>query len=72
MGIFKKINRACEEGGTTEATILSGGYTNFGYKLFIPGQPDLAVFAKLCFEYALWNPDKHTMIFKGQSASMRS
>mmetsp|Transcript_4285 Transcript_4285/g.6578 ORF Transcript_4285/g.6578 Transcript_4285/m.6578 type:complete len:90 (-) Transcript_4285:1908-2177(-) len=53
VGIFKKINRACEEGGTIEATILSGGYTNFGYKLFFPGQPDLAVFAKLSFEYAL-------------------
>jgi len=53
--IFKRI----VQGGKIEAIILSGGYTNYSYKLFVPGQPDLAVFAKLSFEYALWNPDKN-------------
>ncbi|KAK1744277.1 protein kinase-like domain superfamily protein [Skeletonema marinoi] len=57
--LFQRIDRACKEGGKIEAVTLSGGYTNYSYKLFVPGQPDLAVFAKLSFEYALWNPDKN-------------
>eukprot|EP00986_Skeletonema_menzelii_P017659 scaffold20957_cov144-Skeletonema_menzelii.AAC.4 len=56
--LFQKIDLACKEGGKIEAIILSGGYTNYSYKLFVPGQTNLAVFAKLSFEYALWNPDK--------------
>eukprot|EP00984_Skeletonema_dohrnii_P032848 scaffold27727_cov88-Skeletonema_dohrnii-CCMP3373.AAC.2 len=57
--LLQRINRACKEGGKIEAVTLSGGYTNYSYKLFVLGQPDLAVFAKLSFEYALWNPDKN-------------
>ncbi|KAL7547100.1 hypothetical protein ACHAWF_010416 [Thalassiosira exigua] len=42
-----------------EATVLSGGYTNYSYKVFVDKHPEkLRVFAKLCFERALWNPDK--------------
>ena len=58
VDIFQKIGRACKEGGKIEAIVLSGGYTNYSYKLFVPGHTDLSVFAKLSFEYALWNPDK--------------
>lgn len=58
VDIFKRIVHACDGGDQIEAVTLSGGYTNYSYKLFVPGQPDLAVFAKLSFEYALWNPDK--------------
>lgn len=57
--LFQKIDHACKEGGKIEAIVLSGGYTNYSYKLFVPGQPDLVVFAKLSFEFALWNPDKN-------------
>lgn len=57
--VLQKMDRACKEGGKIEAIILSGGYTNYSYKLFVLGQPDLAVFTKLSFEYALWNPDKN-------------
>ena len=57
--LFQKIDQACTEGGKIEAIILSGGYTNYSYKIFVPGKPDLVVFAKLSFEYALWNPDKN-------------
>ena len=57
--LFQKIDLACKEGGKIEAIILSGGYTNYSYKIFVPGQSDLVVFAKLSFEYALWNPDKN-------------
>ena len=41
-----------------EAIVLSGGYTNYSYKIFIPDQPNLCLFAKLTFERAVWNPDK--------------
>jgi len=57
--LLQKIDHACKEGGKIEAIILSGGYTNYSYKIFVPGQPDLVVFAKLSFEFALWNPDKN-------------
>jgi thiamine kinase-like enzyme len=57
--LFQKIAHAVKDGGKLEAIILSGGYTNYSYKLFVPGQPDLVAFAKLSFEYALWNPDKN-------------
>ena len=57
--LFQKIHNVINnDGGKIEAIILSGGYTNYSYKVFVQGQPDLAVFAKLSFEYALWNPDK--------------
>eukprot|EP00804_Cyclotella_cryptica_P027295 CCRYP_014385-RA/>CCRYP_014385-RA protein AED:0.39 eAED:-0.67 QI:0/0/0/1/0/0/2/0/468 len=38
--------------------ILSGGYTNYSYKVYVKDQPDVCVFSKLSFEFALWNPDK--------------
>lgn len=41
-----------------EALVLSGGYTNYSYKIFVPEQPHLCLFAKLTFERAVWNPDK--------------
>jgi hypothetical protein len=41
-----------------EAKVLSGGYTNFSYKVYVDTHPELCVFAKFCFEFALWNPDK--------------
>lgn len=45
------------ENSKLEAKVLSGGYTNYSYKVSIDNQPDLCIFAKICFEYALWNPD---------------
>ena len=32
--------------------------TQYSYKVYVDKQPELCVFAKLSFEYALWNPDK--------------
>ena len=55
--LYKAING---EGSTTlEATILSGGITNYSYKVYADKHPDICVFAKLSFEFALWNPDTH-------------
>eukprot|EP00986_Skeletonema_menzelii_P001113 scaffold304_cov80-Skeletonema_menzelii.AAC.7 len=44
-----------------EAIVLSGGYTNYSYKIFVPDQPHLCLFAKLTFERAVWNPDKDAL-----------
>ena len=63
-GILQQINTAVDastsnnDGSKLEATILSGGSTNFAYKVYVDKHPDLCIFAKLCFEYAMWNPDR--------------
>ncbi|KAL9186477.1 hypothetical protein ACHAXT_005715 [Thalassiosira profunda] len=54
--IFRQINDALNGGQTLDAKILSGGITNFSYKVHTSNN-DLTVFAKLSFEYALFNPD---------------
>eukprot|EP01083_Nonionella_stella_P234795 826244_1 len=55
------MNNAINKGSKLEATILSGGYTNYSYKVYITDQPEeLCIYAKLCFEHALWNPDKNS------------
>ena len=52
--ILQRINIAINKGSKLEATILSGGYTNYSYKVYISDQPDeLCIYAKLCFEHAL-------------------
>lgn len=69
--ILQQINAAIRKGkGTSattsstggsklKATVLSGGYTNCSYKVYVDTKPELCVFAKLSFEYARWNPDKN-------------
>jgi len=59
--ILQKISHSiCDsgDGSKLDATVLCGGATNFSYKVFVDNHPELCVFAKLCFEYALWNPDR--------------
>ena len=51
--ILQQIKIAIGEGSTLEAVVLSGGYTNYSYKIDVKEQPKLCVFAKLSFEYAL-------------------
>ena len=60
--IFQDISVANTEPRTDrkiKAIILTGGLTNFSYKVFVDGHPELCLFAKLSFEFALWNPDKN-------------
>ena len=55
---FRSIRSAIEnDGDHLTAKVISGGCTNFSYKVSLQNQPDVALFAKLCFPYALWNPD---------------
>jgi hypothetical protein len=61
--IFQKIHQAiiASSDGSEEmikATILSGGVTNYSYKIYVTNHPNLCLFAKLCFEYMSWNPDR--------------
>ena len=64
--ILQAINEAANLSSATgssnvEAIVLSGGYTNYSYKIFVPDQPNLCLFAKLTFEHAIWNPDKDAL-----------
>jgi thiamine kinase-like enzyme len=59
--ILEQINYAINDFGATgklKATVLSGGWTNYSYRVYLDKDPDLCVFAKLSFESASWNPDK--------------
>ena len=61
------INESNIDGSKLEATILSGGITNYSYKVQVDKQPDLVVFAKLSFEYALFNPGAHHDLARTQN-----
>ena len=55
---FRSIRTALEnDGDALIAKVISGGCTNFSYKVSLQSKPGMALFAKLCFPYALWNPD---------------
>lgn len=55
---LRKIGHAIREGDKLEMDILSGGVTNYSYKVYLSDSPETALFAKLSFPYALWNPDR--------------
>lgn len=59
--VLKQLSQAIDSGDNLNADVLSGGYTNYSYKVYVEGNPDLCIFAKLCFEYALWNPDRSAL-----------
>jgi hypothetical protein len=62
---LRKLGSAIQNGATLTGTILSGGYTNYSYKIHLNCGDDndndydknLAVFAKIAFPYALWSPN---------------
>ncbi|KAL3894928.1 MAG: hypothetical protein SGARI_007601, partial [Bacillariaceae sp.] len=54
---LRKIGRALEKGDKLTGKVLSGGYTNYSYKVFLENEPDVAIFAKVGFTYAIWAPD---------------
>ena len=63
---FRKFGMAIRDGTKLTGTVLSGGYTNYSYKIHLEKNGDdeddnckeeLAVFAKIAFPYALWSPD---------------
>ncbi len=64
--ILQQIHHAINDNNITvvgcdksklEAKVLSGGYTNFSYKVYVDTNPELCVFAKFCFEFVACFPD---------------
>ena len=55
--ISSALEQKGDDGDELRAKIISGGYTNYSYKVYLRDRPDVAVFAKLSFPYALWNKD---------------
>ncbi|KAG7340760.1 phosphotransferase enzyme family protein [Nitzschia inconspicua] len=47
-----------QQGGTLDCKVISGGKTNYSYQVYLKEDPSKKVFAKLAFDYALWNPDR--------------
>ncbi|KAL3938611.1 MAG: hypothetical protein SGARI_001677 [Bacillariaceae sp.] len=55
---LRKIGKALRYGDKLTGKALSGGYTNFSYKVFLESDPSVAVFAKVGFTFAIWAPDR--------------
>lgn len=55
---FRLISRALKRGDKLHAEVISGGATNYSYKVYLEKSLDTALFAKIAFPYALWNPDR--------------
>eukprot|EP00581_Thalassiosira_minuscula_P005570 CAMPEP_0183735376 /NCGR_PEP_ID=MMETSP0737-20130205/46467_1 /TAXON_ID=385413 /ORGANISM="Thalassiosira miniscula, Strain CCMP1093" /LENGTH=577 /DNA_ID=CAMNT_0025969101 /DNA_START=66 /DNA_END=1796 /DNA_ORIENTATION=- len=43
------------DGSKLKAKVISGGFTNYSYKVYVNKHPDLCVFAKFALEYAQYN-----------------
>lgn len=55
---LRTIASALKQGDTLDIKIISGGFTNFSYKVYLRSDESKApLFAKICFPRALWNPD---------------
>ncbi|EJK62720.1 hypothetical protein THAOC_16656, partial [Thalassiosira oceanica] len=48
--VLKQLSQAIDSGDNLNADVLSGGYTNYSYKVYVEGNPDLCIFAKVCPE----------------------
>mmetsp|Transcript_10588 Transcript_10588/g.23509 ORF Transcript_10588/g.23509 Transcript_10588/m.23509 type:complete len:516 (-) Transcript_10588:81-1628(-) len=79
-GIFTQISNALNDGSHNNKAklvveILTGGYTNFSYRIRLERDPEtsseneIKLFAKLCFERALWNPDKSKIYLLDRTAN---
>ena len=63
---LRHIGNAVQNGATLTGTVISGGYTNYAYKIHLDTvdenegayDKNLAVFAKIAFPFALWDPSK--------------
>lgn len=65
---LRNIGNALQNGATLTGTVISGGYTNYSYKIHLDNvddnegayDKDLAVFAKIAFPFALWDPSRES------------
>lgn len=68
--ILQQINATVnnsKEGSKLVATVLSGGVTNYSYRVHVDTHPHLCIFGKLSFEYALFNPNSHHDLARTQN-----
>lgn len=58
---IRSISNALKNGNELCVTIISGGVTNFSYRVTVTGEdaPGTALYAKIFFPYALWGTDKN-------------
>jgi 5-methylthioribose kinase len=54
---FRQIQDGLQRGDSLRANPLTGGLTNYSYQVYLERSPNVTVFAKICFPYALWNPN---------------
>lgn len=55
---LRKLGKALENGAKLTGTVISGGYTNYSYKIHLEDDKNLAVYAKVAFPFALWDPSR--------------
>ncbi|CAB9527628.1 expressed unknown protein [Seminavis robusta] len=60
---LRTIHSALQAGDKLSGKILSGGWTNYSYKIYLESQPDCRLFAKVCFAYALWDPSEESTYY---------
>lgn len=58
--VFRNIHLAVQERDVLVATVIAGGYTNYSYKVCLRNTPETAVFVKITFPFALFNPDPNS------------
>lgn len=55
--ILRNIGAALKAGDKLLGVNLEGS-TNYTYKIYLEGKPNIALFVKVAFAYALWNPNR--------------
>lgn len=55
---LRDIGAALNSGDSLRIKVLAGGATNYAYKVSLEKDRDKTLFAKICFKFALWNPDR--------------
>ena len=58
FAILRQLGQALSQGQTLVCQIIAGGRTNYSYKVYVQEDEALAVYSKISFSFALWNPDR--------------
>jgi len=53
--VLQAIQSALNQGDRLVCDFLSNGKTNYAYKVYLEKSPSTTLFAKLTFQYAVWN-----------------
>lgn len=54
---FRSIGAEVSNGDKLVGEVLDGA-TNFSYRVYLEGKPNVQIFVKVAFDYARWNPDR--------------